>query len=64
MAKYQVVYTEVITHTVVVEASTEDEAQELAAEQAQFLGEDEYGDKTESYDLESEGMNVYSIFEL
>jgi hypothetical protein len=55
MARYELTYEETITHTVIVEAETEDEAKQLAEAQIEIHGENEYAETTESYDSDSDG---------
>lgn len=55
MARYELTYEELVTHTVIVEAENEEEAKVIAERQIEALGEDEYDEATESYDMDSGG---------
>lgn len=64
MARYEMIYEETITHTVVVEAENEDEAKQLAETQIEIHGEEAFAETTDSYDLESDGTVFRFCIEL
>jgi len=63
MTLHEVIIHETVVHTLFVNAENETDAYALAEKQYTD-GQDEYHESVDSYDIESEGITQYTIYEL